>query len=168
MNFALRFLFGSLLLGGVCPTVAQSPPPAAPTPAAKAAQPNTGVRPRWNELTPAQRDALAPLAGMWETLGPERKRKWLEVAAKYPKLTPEAQQRVQQRMAEFVQLSPEERITARENFRRAYELPADQRQEKLQRYQELPEDKKRALAEQAEKKQAPPQAPAPTPSAPKK
>lgn len=165
MNFALRFLFCGLLLGSVCATVAQSPPPAASPPAAKAAQPNIGVRPRWNELTPAQRDALAPLAGTWETLGPERKRKWLEVAAKYPKLTPEAQQRVHQRMGEFAQLSPEERITARENFRRAYELPADQRQEKLQRYQELPEDKKRALAEQAAKKQAPP---ASTPSAPKK
>lgn len=113
-----------------------------------------GVRPMWNDLTPAQREALAPLASMWETLGPERKRKWLDVAARYPKLTPDAQQRVQQRMGEFARLSPEEKATARENFRRAYELPADQRQEKLQRYQDLPDDKKRALAEQAAKKQA--------------
>lgn len=108
---------------------------------------------------------------MWETLGPERKRKWLDVAAKYPKLTPDAQQRLQQRMGEFARLSPEQRITARENFRRAYELPADKRQEQLQRYQELPEDKKRALAERAAKKQTQPTQPpasAIVPSAPTK
>ena len=61
----------------------------------------------------------------------------------------------------------------RENFRQAYELPADQRQEKLQRYQQLPDEKKRALTEQAAKKQAeqPPAPPAPaaaTPPAPTK
>lgn len=154
VNFQSRFVLCVLLLGSFCTASGQTPPQ--PPPAVKAQAPNTGVKPRWNELTPAQRDALAPLAGMWETLGPERKRKWLDVAAKYPKLTPDAQQRVHQRMGEFARLSPEERVTARENFRRAYELPADQRQEKLQRYQELPEDKKRALAEQAAKKQSAP------------
>ena len=56
-------------------------------------------------------------------------------------------------MGEYARLSPEERDTARENFRSAYELPADKRQEKLQQYQDLPDEKKRALAEQAEKKQ---------------
>ncbi|HYM48096.1 MAG TPA: DUF3106 domain-containing protein [Burkholderiaceae bacterium] len=142
--------------------VAQAPSPTPPaSTSAKKASAAPGVRPAWSELTPAQRDALAPLAGQWETLGPERKRKWLDVAAKYPKLTPDAQQHVQQRMGEFARLSPEQRVTARENFRSAYELPADKRQEKLQRYQELPDDKKRALAEQAAKKQA---APRPQPS----
>lgn len=156
---ALRAVLSGLLLSSACAALAQTPAPASPPSAVKKASPAAGVRPTWNELTPAQREALSPLAGMWETLGPERKRKWLEVAAKYPKLTPDAQQRVQQRMGEFAHLSPEQRTTARENFRRAYELPADQRQEKLQRYQELPEDKKRALAEQAAKKQATPPAP---------
>lgn len=151
IRFSLIAALGGLLMVGTY-AAAQT---AAPTPAASAKKtPAHGVRPRWSELTPAQRDALAPLAGQWETLGPEHKQKWLEVAAKYPKLTPDAQQRVQQRMGEFAKLSPEERVTARENFRRAYELPANERQEKLQRYQELPDDKKRALADQAAKKQA--------------
>ena len=114
MNFSLRFVLGGLLLGIVCTAQAQSPKPAAPAPAAKAAPSSPGARPHWNDLTAAQREALAPLAGMWETLGEERKRKWLDVAAKYPKLTPEAQQRVQQRMGEFARLSPEQRVTARE------------------------------------------------------
>lgn len=163
------WLSGLLLIGIVCAAPAQTPAPQV-SPAAKPAT-NQGVRPRWNDLTPAQRDALSPLAGMWETLGPERKRKWLDVAAKYPNLTPDAQQRVQQRMDEFSKLSPEQRVTARENFRRAYELPADQRQEKLQRYQDLPEEKKRELAEQAAKKQSQNQLVPPStlvPSTPKK
>jgi len=149
-DFVWRTLLSGLLLTAACSVAAQTPA-TAPANKGKAA---TGVRPTWNELTPAQRDALSPLAGTWETLGPERKQKWLEVAANYPKLTPDAKQKVQRRMGEFSKLSPEQRVTARENFRRAYELPANERQEKLQRYQDLPEDKKRAMAEQAAKKQA--------------
>ncbi len=78
-----------------------------------------------------------------------------------------------ERMGEYARLTPEQRKTARENFRQAYELPADQRQEKLQRYQALPDDKKRALTEQAAKKaaqspapQTPAAAPAPAPQTP--
>jgi len=149
------------LLTLACPAGAQpagtapAPNPAAnPAATARKSSPAPASRPAWKDLTPGQREALAPLAGMWETLEAEPKRKWLEVAANYPKLTPDAQQRVQQRMGEFARLSPEQRATARENFRSAYELPANERQEKLQRYQELPDDKKRALAEQAAKKQA--------------
>ncbi len=148
--------FGAALFIGLMASavsVAQTPPPA-PAQAAKAAKPAPAFRPAWSELTAAQRDALSPLAGMWETIPTDRKRKWLEVAANYPKLTPDAQQRVQQRMGEFARLSPEQRVTARENFRRAYELPSDERQEKLQRYQQLPDEKKRALAEKAAKKRA--------------
>lgn len=145
VNWLSRAVLSAALAGGVCAVVAQGPAPGSPA---------VKTRPSWNELTPAQRNALSPLAGLWETLETEPKRKWLEVAAKYPKLTPDAQQRVQQRMGEFARLSPEQRTTARENFRRAYELPADERQEKLQRYQELPDDRKRALAEQAARKQA--------------
>lgn len=170
IRLSLNALLSGLLISVTYPSIAQSPAPGSPS-SAKKAPATKGVRPMWNELTPAQRDALAPLAGQWETLGPERKQKWLEVAAGYPKLTPDAQQRVQRRMGEFARLSPEERVTARENFRRAYELPASERQEKLQRYKELPDDKKRALTEQAAKKQASkPQPPAisAAPDAPKK
>jgi Spy/CpxP family protein refolding chaperone len=110
-----------------------------------------GARPNWNELTPAQREALAPLAGDWAGLDSERKRKWLEVAAKYPNLSPEGKQKMHERMAEFARLSPEQKRTARENFRRAYEVPAEKRQATVQKYQELPEDKKRELADRASK-----------------
>ena len=143
--------------------VAQTSAPAAPSnKTTRVAQPSG---PSWGDLSSAQRTALAPLAGMWETLEPDRKKKWLEMASRFPGLTPDAQQRMHQRMGEYARLTPEQRKTARENFRQAYELPAEQRQEKLQRYQALPDEKKRALTEQATKKQATPSASPPAPPA---
>jgi Spy/CpxP family protein refolding chaperone len=107
------------------------------------------ARPTWNELTPAQREALAPLASDWASLDSDRKRKWLEVAAKYPNLSPDGKQKLHERMREFARLSPEQKRTARENFRRAYEVPAEQREATVQKFQELPPDKKRELADRA-------------------
>lgn len=141
-----------------------------------------GGRPTWSELTPTQREALAPLAKDWGSLDADRKRKWLEVAARYPNLSPEGKQKLHERMAEFARLSPEQKSTARENFRRAYEVPAEQRQATVQKYQELPPEKKRELADKAaasksgaprrparelEAKSAPPPAQSAAPAAPK-
>jgi hypothetical protein len=112
-------------------------------------------RPTWNELTPAQREALAPLEPEWNKLDRDRKRKWLEVAPKFHKLSPEGKQRMHARMAEFSKLTPEQRWTTRENFQRAYELPADRREALVEQYKALPPDKKKELKEQAQKKPAP-------------
>ena len=113
-------------------------------------------RPAWSDLSPAQKEALAPLAKDWNTLDPDRKQKWLEVAAKYPQLSPEGKRRLHERMAEFARLTPAQRQTARENFRRAYELPADQRQSALQTYQGLDAEQRQELADKAAKKSEPP------------
>lgn len=131
-------------------------------------QTKPAARPTWKELTPAQREALAPLAAEWDTFDRDRKLKWLEVAKKYPHLTPEGKQRVHARMAEYARLTPEQRRTARTNFQRAYELPLEQRQQLIQQYQELPPEKKQALAEKARKKPEParPRKAAPGPEKP--
>ncbi len=127
--------------------------------AASLAQAQAG-RPTWNELTPAQREALAPLSKDWGTLDADRKRKWIEVAARYPNLSPDGKQRLHERMGEFSKLTPDQKTTARENFRRAYEVPAEQRQATVQKYQELPPDKKRELADRAATKSEAPRRPA--------
>jgi hypothetical protein len=62
-------------------------------------------------------------------------------------------------------LTPEQRETTRENFQRAYSLPPDQRQQLTHRYQDLPDERKRALAAQTQsqaraKPPAPPRRPA--------
>jgi hypothetical protein len=114
------------------------------------------AKPAWKDLSSTQRDALAPLANDWDGFDRSRKLKWLDVASKYPQLSPEGQKRLHERMVEFVKLTPEQRRTARSNFQRAYELPMEQRQSLVQQYQELPPEKKQALADKAAKKAEPP------------
>jgi len=112
----------------------------------KPAAPAAG--PAWNQLSPQQREALAPLAGDWAGMPAENKRKWLEIATKYPQLSPEGKAKMQSRMAEFARLTPEQRRTTRENFQRAYELPLENRESAVQQFQLLPEEKKKQLTEQ--------------------
>jgi len=120
------------------------------------APPKDVAKPAWKDLTGPQREALAPLAKEWDSFDHSRKLKWLDVANKYPQLSPEGQKRLHERMVEFVKLTPEQRRTARTNFQRAYELPMEQRQSLVQQYQELPAEKKQALADKAAKKADPP------------
>jgi hypothetical protein len=148
----------ALLLGFVA-TVSHAQSAAAgggrAAPPAASSTPNV-AKPAWKDLSPAQRDALAPLANDWDKFERNRKLKWLDVANKYPQLSPESQKRLHERMVEFVKLTPEQRRTARTNFQRAYELPMEQRQSLVQQYQELPPEKKQALADKAAKKEEPP------------
>jgi len=121
------------------------------------AAPATG--PNWNQLSPQQREALAPLAGDWATMPAENKRKWLDIASKYPQLSPEGKARLQARMTEFAKLTPEQKRTARENFQRAYELPLESRESAVQQYQALPDDKKKELNERSQQRKTPAKAP---------
>jgi len=155
MTPVAAFVF-TLALGCVAlVALAQSPATSSGHPAIAPAAKEV-AKPTWKELTPAQREALAPLVNEWDGLDRSRKLKWLDVANKYPQLSPEGQKRLHERMVEFVKLTPEQRNTARTNFQRAYELPMEQRQSLVQQYQELPPEKKQALAEKAAKKADPP------------
>ena len=115
--------------------------------------------PVWGELNAQQKEALAPLQHNWDGLDPVAKQKWLTVAKRYPQLTPEAQRHIQERMPKLAGMTIEQRRTSRENFRRAYELPLDQRQALVQQYQELPPERKKELAEQARRKNDAPRKP---------
>ena len=112
--------------------------------------------PSWSQLNAEQREALSPLAGDWDKFDDARKRKWLDIAVRYKDLSPEGQQRIHERMPELAKLTPEQRSRARENFKRAYTLPPDQRRALTQQFQDLPEEKKRELAEQSTRKPGPP------------
>ena len=52
----------------------------------RAARSEAGVR--WQTLTPAQRQALAPLEREWPGIDAPRKQKWLQIAERYPTLPP--------------------------------------------------------------------------------
>lgn len=103
----------------------------------------------WIELTPAQRQALAPLSNDWDKFDATRKRKWLEIGNKFPRMTPEEQHRVQERMREWIKLTPEQRHQVRENYARTKKLNPTQKATQWQNYQQLPEDQKKELANQS-------------------
>lgn len=109
----------------------------------------TASKPRWTDLTPAQQQALAPLASEWDGLETPRKNKWLAIGNKFSSMKPEEQQRMQERMQEWVKLTPEQRRVARQSYARAKRLDPEQKSAQWEKYQQLPEEQKKKLAEQA-------------------
>ena len=107
------------------------------------------AKPLWTELSPAQQQALTPLAADWDKLDSARKKKWIELTKHYSSLTPEQQARMQERMREWAKLTPDERRVARESYSRAKKLEPDQRTAQWQEYQQLSDEQKKKLAEEA-------------------
>jgi len=149
----MRYRLLSLLLTCMAASAVLAQPPApAPAGGVTAARAQSVSHPQWRELSSDQREALGPLAADWDKFDSDRKKKWLEIAAKYPNMSPEGKQRFHERMPQLAKLTPEQRETTRENFRHAYSLPPGQRQALTQKYQGLPEERKKALAAQAHTK----------------
>jgi hypothetical protein len=110
----------------------------------------------WNRLSPAEQQALAPLAASWPSMNPAQQRKWLEISRNFSSLPQSEQAKMQQRMREWVALSPQERAQARLNFGKtaevARELTPAEKLAKWQAYQALPPEQRQKLAEQAKAK----------------
>ena len=113
----------------------------------KAAAKKPESKPSWNELTPAQQHALAPLAGEWNKLESGRKEKWLVIGNKFASMTPEQQSRLQERMREWIKLTPAQRRAVRESYARATKLDAEKKSAHWQQYQQLTDEQKKKLAE---------------------
>ncbi|CAN5227791.1 DUF3106 domain-containing protein [soil metagenome] len=147
----LLTLSGFALSAGESP--AANPPIIKPTVPATVSVGKTAVKvaskPLWIELTPAQQQALSPLSAEWDKLEPLRKKKWLEIAQKYSAMTPEEQIKLQTRMREWAKLTPEQRRVARESYARAKKLNPDQKAVQWSQYQQLPEEQKKKLANDA-------------------
>ena len=150
--------------GAPAPSALQGQPPRIPAAARAEAQPT------WAELTPAQRQALAPLAGSWSTLRPSHKRKWIVLSANFAAMPAAEQSLLHSRMAEWAALSPRQRTLARLNFGDARAVPPADRKAQWEAYQALPAEEKRRLAAGAEaaKPAPPPTAPAAQPVPPQK
>lgn len=103
----------------------------------------------WRSLSPAQKEALRPLAGKWHELPEDRKRKWIEISRNYHSLSPVEQAKLHSRMTEWVSLSQQQRTQARLNYVEAQKLPADEKAAQWQAYQELSTEEKRRLAARA-------------------
>jgi hypothetical protein len=147
---ALALTLIAFLSGAAAWSIAQVPTGVAPKPAAV----KPLERPTWAELSAAQRTALEPLAAEWNNMDKVRKQKWLEIANRFPKMKPEEQQRIQEKMREWMKLTPEQRRTARETYTRTKKLDAATKVTEWDKYQQLPEEQKKALAEKAASKKA--------------
>lgn len=112
----------------------------------------TAPQPSWSALKPQQQEALKPLASEWDKIDDFRRKKWLGIADKFAKMKPEEQKRVHARMADWARMTPEQRRAARENYKQAKALPADQKKAEWQQYQKLPDTQKKQLAAAADAK----------------
>jgi hypothetical protein len=104
---------------------------------------------KWKDLSPAQQQALEPLAGEWDQMEAVRKQKWLGIVKRYASMKPDEQARVQERMREWVRMTPEERRQVRQNFARAQKLDPSQKSTSWESYQQLSDEQKKELAAKA-------------------
>ncbi|MEO7056188.1 MAG: DUF3106 domain-containing protein, partial [Caldimonas sp.] len=121
--------------------------PPASSPASAAVRTEEGVR--WRDLTPNQRQALAPLEHEWAAIDAQRKQKWLALAGRIHGLDPAARARINDRMSEWARLSPVERGQARMRFEEARQVPGADRRERWRDYQALSAEAKQLLAARA-------------------
>jgi hypothetical protein len=149
------------------PSVAQAGRASAPNAPGAAAKPHgkQKTKPLWGELTPAQQQALAPLAPKWDTVSEAQKRKWIALSQNFPKLSGDEQAKLHSRMTEWVALSPQQRTEARLNFAETQQLSPDDKKAKWEAYQALSPEEKRKLAATAPKPPATAAAVKPVPPA---
>ena len=109
------------------------------------------TKPLWSELTPAQQQALAPLASTWDTVSDSQKRKWLALSQNFPRMSGAEQAKLHSRMTDWVGLSSQQRTQARLNFGQTQQLAPDDKKAKWEAYQALSPEEKRQLAAKATK-----------------
>lgn len=111
--------------------------------------------PRWEQLTAAERHVLAPLQHEWPSIDATRKQKWRELAAQFPRLSPDRQELLSSRMKAWARMTPAERSAARLRYQEAKQISEAERRARWQSYQSLPEDQRKALADQAKRRVTP-------------
>ncbi|PVE42451.1 hypothetical protein H663_012065 [Limnohabitans planktonicus II-D5] len=100
----------------------------------------------WLQLTPRQKQALAPLRVQWGTLTAQQQSKWLAISQNFFQLSAVEQSTMHARMADWVALSPEQRNVARFNFNSLQNLPKEDKKAKWEAYQALSADEKSQLS----------------------
>lgn len=133
------------------PAVETNPKPAS-TKATTPMAPPIMNKTNWVDLSAEQRAALAPLAKEWDKMDDLRKKKWLGIANKYANMKPEEQLRVQERVQAWVKMTPEQRMAVRENFANTAKKSPEQKSAQWQQYQQLSEEEKAKLANEAKTK----------------
>jgi len=109
------------------------------------------TQPEWKTLTPAQHQALQPLAATWPTLSDVQKKKWIALSSNYAHIKPAEQQKLHQRMADWAALTPKQRTQARLNYSQTQQLSSEDKAERWEVYQSLTPEQKKMMIESAPK-----------------
>lgn len=130
---------------------AQTPASEMPVPAPihSASAPQTPAAPAskaWQQLTPRQKQALAPLGAQWGALTAQQQNKWLAISQNFAQLSVADQITMHARMADWVALSPRQRNLARLNFNTLQNVPKEDKKAKWEAYQALSAEEKRVLS----------------------
>ena len=80
-------------------------------------------------LTPVQREALAPLSKEWNTLQIQQQQRLINLAKRYPQLDAVQKQRLHNRLEKWSKLTPEQRNRAREKFQAFSKAPLEKREQ---------------------------------------
>lgn len=148
---ALKMAFGGLMLLCLTHVGAQTPFQQAPmsaqnsisSPDVKTATPSKA----WQQLTPRQKQALAPLGAQWGALTAQQQTKWLTISENFTQLPVADQITMHARMADWVGLSPQQRNLARLNFNKLQNLPKEDKKAQWEAYQALSTEERRLLSE---------------------
>lgn len=111
----------------------------------------------WTQLTPSQKEALAPLAQEWSALAEKQQHHFIKLAKHYPQLDSAQKQRLQERLIQWSKLTPEQRKLAREKFQAFSAVPEEDRAQVKQMIRQQEADKLAAPAASG----TPPTAPIP-------
>lgn len=103
-------------------------------------------RAAWDQLTPEQKSALAPLRASWAGLTDGHRNKWLALTRNFSAMPASEQSILQGRMREWAALTPQQRAQARLTFGETRRLSPDDRRASWEAYQALSEEEKRRLA----------------------
>ena len=147
---ALKMACGWLLTVFLTSVGAQSIPPetfkraqtVASTPDGQSVRPSKA----WQQLTPKQKQALAPLGAQWGALTSQQQNKWLAISTNFTQLPVSDQVTMHARMADWVSLSPQQRNLARLNFNKLQNLPKEDKKAKWEAYQALSTEERRLLS----------------------
>lgn len=99
--------------------------------------------PRWEQLSVAERTALAPIAYDWNDLPAAQRLKLLGVAKEFSRLTPKQQEVFYSRLRPWTLLSREQRELARRNYHKLRELPPREQEEVKRLWMETGDDGQR-------------------------
>jgi hypothetical protein len=106
--------------------------------------------PGWLQLSPDERQLLAPFREDWEVLDPAHRERLRRGAERYRDLSPEEQARLRERFERWREMSPEQRARIRERHERFRALPESEQEQILrarERFRALPPERREELRE---------------------